>query len=154
MSAGADEPLAPHSATSSAPRPAYYNERLSLPRSVRVTGGVGLACLAGASLGFSHGGTIAGMRFRAENAHRFPSSQAGWYLYHKSKNYNVVVGSVKEGLKMGLKVAVWTGGFLGIEEFVDENRGTKDFVSSAFAGLGVGAAFSLWSKRPVLPFDF
>ena len=125
---------------------AHDGHRLSIPPEARVALGVCFAFLAGASLGMSHGGKAAGMRFRAENAHRLPKTQGGWYLYHKSKNYNAVVGGMKEGVKMGTKVGVWSGGFLGIEAYMDDRRGTKDFVSSAVAGLGVGAAFSLWSE--------
>lgn len=88
---------------------------------------------------------MAGMRFRAENSHRFPTSQTGWYLYHKSKNYHVMLGGIKEGIKMGLKVGVWAGSFFVIENYVDGQRGTKDFVSTAVAGLGVAGSFSLWS---------
>jgi len=66
---------------------------------------------------------MAGLVFRAENAHRLPTSQVGWYLYHKSKNYHVALGGIKEGLRMGLRLAVWTGLFLYMEEAVDRLRG-------------------------------
>ena len=88
---------------------------------------------------------MAGMRFRAENSHRFPKSATGWYLYHKTKNYKIAFNSVKEGVKMGAKVSLWATSFLAVEEIVDLERGSKDFVSTAVAGLSVAGLFSAWS---------
>ena len=82
---------------------------------------VSSAC--GFGLGATYGGNMAGLRFRAENAHRLPTSQVGWYLYHKSKNYHVMAGGVKEGLRMGVKLSIWAGGFLCMEEATDRFRG-------------------------------
>lgn len=132
---------------SSAPEAALKaGERLSIPRNLRVPGGMALGFFGGMGLGFSHGGKMAGLRFRAENAHRLPTSQANWYLYHKSKNYHVMLEGAKEGMKMGVRTSIWTGGFLGLELYLDDKRETSDFLSSAFAGLGTGALFSIWSK--------
>ena len=137
-----------HNAKTSSPNPLlpFREERLSVPTIPRIFGGVTLAFLAGASLGISHGGKLAGMRFRAENAHRFPTTPSGWYLYHKSKNYHVIVGGVKEGIRMGARVGFWTGTFLVIESSLDKWRETKDFISSSIAGFSVASAFSLTSK--------
>lgn len=88
---------------------------------------------------------MAGMRFRAENSHRLPTSQVGCYLYHKSKNYYIAFGGIKEGIKMGGKVSFWAGSFFVVEEVVDQLRGTKEFVSTALAGLSIAGAFSAWS---------
>ncbi len=121
--------------------------RLSIPFSVRlpVAGGVGF--VSGMALGVSHGSQLAGLRFRAENAHRLPQSPTGWYLYHKSKNYHVMLGGIKEAFKMGGKVSIWVAGFFTVEEAVDRVRGGKrDFFSTVVAGLGVAGGFSLWSK--------
>lgn len=61
-----------------------------------------------------------------------------------------MLGGVKEGLKLGSKVAFWAGGFFVVEEAVDRVRGGKrDFVSTVVAGLGVAGGFSLWSKSNV-----
>ena len=54
----------------------------------------------GFGLGAVQGGKMAGLRFRAENAHRLPNDTTGWYFYHKAKNYQAMYGGVKEGLKM------------------------------------------------------
>lgn len=68
-------------------------------------------------------------------------------MYHKSKNYHVAFGGVKEGIKMGGKVALWVGGFFMVEEAVDDLRGgRRDFLSTLVAGLSVAGGFSAWSK--------
>ena len=123
------------------PRP-----RLSTPFSQRLPLATLLSSIAGASLGVSHGAMASGLRFRAENAHRLPSSATGWYLYHKSKNYNIMFGGVVEGFKMGAKVALLVGGFFTVEEAVDRLRGTEDFLSTIVAGGGMSGVWSLWSK--------
>ena len=134
------------------PVPAYEN-RLSIPFYIRFPAATAGAFLIGAALGVSHGGKTAGMRFRAENSHRFPTTSTGWYLYHKSKNYHMMLGGIKEGLKMGSKIGFWAGSFFVIEEAVDEWRGTKDFLSTVVAGMSIAAGFSAqpWSMCPINP---
>jgi hypothetical protein len=121
------------------------DSRFSLPFSLRLPLATSLSFIAGLGLGISHGGLVAGYRFRAENAHRLPTSQKGWYLYHKSKNYNVAYGGVMEGLKMGTKVAIWTAGFFAVEDVFDRYRQRKDFLNTVVASLAVAGGFSLWS---------
>lgn len=128
------------------------------------------AGLTGFGLGLAHGSNEAGYRFRAENAHRLPQTQTGWYLYHKSKNYHVMLGGIKEGFKMAGRTGAWTGLFVAVEEGVDRGRaavvrqwrhvrgteeeervvaGNRDFVSTMFAGLGTAGAFSAWNRFPL-----
>ena len=102
-----------------------YESRLSIPAPLRILTATVLGFLGGFGLGFSYGGKMAGMRFRAENSHRFPTSQTGWYLYHKSKNYHIALGGIKEGLKMGTRVSLWTGSFSVVEEMTDQLWGLK-----------------------------
>lgn len=106
------------------------------------------------ALGISHGSQAASLRFRAENAHRLPTSPTGWYLYHKSKNYNTGLGGVKEGLRMGGRIAFWTAGLLAIEDMCDRWRGKKDVVNTVVASLSVAGGFSLWSEFCVVLFIF
>ena len=120
--------------------------RLSLPYALRLPIGTSVAFLSGMFLGLSHGSQVAGLRFRAENAHRLPKTSTGWYLYHKSKNYHVMFGGVKEGVRMGGKLALLVGAFATVEEAVDRTRGTKDFLSTVVAGLGIAGGFSVWSQ--------
>lgn len=108
--------------------------------------------LSGAAMGLSHGGRVAGLRFRAENAHRLPTSEKGWYFYHKSKNYHTLLGGTKEGAKMGLRLGFWVSAFVTMEQAVDQWRGggkRKDFLSTVAAGLGTSGLFSLWSRFPL-----
>jgi hypothetical protein len=120
--------------------------RMSLPIQLRLPAATTISFLAGMGLGLSYGAQNAGLRFRAENAHRLPTDSTGWYLYHKTKNYHMAFGGVKEGLKMGGKIGFWTAGFLGIEEILDQFRGRKDFLSTVVASLSVAGGFSLWSE--------
>ena len=66
-------------------------------------------------------------------------------MYHKSKNYHMMFGGIKEGMKMGSKIAFWAGSFFLVEESVDRMRGTKDFLSTVVAGLSISGGFSAWS---------
>lgn len=151
------------------------HERYGLITPIRL---IALTCFAyttGAVLGLSLGGKSAALRFRAENSHRLPSSQKGWYLYHRAKNLYVARASVPEGNRMGLKVAPWVFSFLAVEEAVDRIRTpefvprggeqwredeaagsggasmesgerNQDFLSTTVAGLGVAGGFSLWCE--------
>jgi hypothetical protein len=121
------------------------DSRLSLPTPVRLTLATASSFIIGLGLGLSHGSQTAGLRFRAENAHRLPKSSTGWYLYHKSKNYHMALGGIKEGLKMGFKISAWVAAFFYIEDCWDEIRGKKDFVNTTLASLSVAGGFSLWS---------
>lgn len=121
------------------------DSRMSLPFGMRLPLATILSFGAGMALGLPHGSQNAGLRFRAENSHRLPSSPTGWYLYHKSKNYHMALAGVKEGFKMGGKVSFWTAGFFSIEDMLDRYRGTKDFFNTVIASLSIAGGFSLWS---------
>lgn len=99
----------------------------------------------GASLGISHGSTMSGLKFRAEHAHKLPTTTTGWFMYHKSKNYNMARDGLREGVKMGLKVSVVTTAMFFIEDLYDEYRQSKDFLNTTLASLTVAGGFSLWS---------
>lgn len=121
------------------------DSRMGFPFALRLPLATAMSFVAGMSLGLSHGSQNIGYRFRAENAHRLPTTPTGWYLYHKSKNYQMAFGGVKEGLKMGARVSIWTAGFVSIEDMFDRYRGTKDFLNTVVASLSVAGMFSLWS---------
>jgi hypothetical protein len=136
-----------------------------------------LSGLCGFTLGSTSAGRLASLRFRAENAHRLPISQPGWYLYHKSKNYYKWNFGVREGLRKGGMVAAWSSVFFIVEESLDVFRGTwsagrtmsemegvdeldiaridrgvgkaRDFWSSAGAGLVTGGVWSAWHQFPI-----
>ena len=102
------------------------------------------AFIAGTVLGASHGSNNAAFKFRAENAHRFPTNPSGWYQYHKTKNYKSMVGAVKEGFKLGTRLGFGAFTFCIFEETVDLARGgRRDFLSTVTAGLSFSGAYSL-----------
>ncbi|CAI6334699.1 unnamed protein product [Periconia digitata] len=132
----------------------------------------------GAILGYTTTSRLAALRFRAENAHRLPNTQPGWYLYHKSKNYYKLTKGIPAGIRAGAKLSLWTGIFFIIEESLDVFRGTwragrtfsemegvselevkrmdeeiqcsRDFVSSAVAGMVTGGLWSAVNKFPMV----
>lgn len=119
---GAFAPPPPPPATSSLPAIRSFDERLSLPLIARLPLGCTVSSFAGLFLGMAKGAQDSGFRFQAENAHRLPITQTGWYLYHKSKNYNMMLGGIVEGMKQGIKFSLWTGCFFVLEEGIDRGR--------------------------------
>lgn len=104
----------------------------------------------GMLLGYYHGSKKAGLRFRAENAHRFPTTSPGWYLYHRAKNHITIVGGVKEGTKLGCKLGAGALAFCLFEETVDYARHEKrDFLSTVTAGLSFSGIYSLLGTSSV-----
>lgn len=107
-----------------------------------------LSFVVGWGLGTAQGSKMAGLRFRAEHAHKLPDTTTGWYLYHRSKNYHVASGGLVEGVKMGMRVSFWTTAMLGIEHMFDTYRGTSDLLNTLTSCVTVAGGFSLWSKEP------
>ncbi|EAA36383.1 hypothetical protein GE21DRAFT_2360 [Neurospora crassa] len=129
------------------PVPEYVTKcRLSIPDAVRIPLASSTALLIGFTLGMSQGIKTAGMRFRAEHAHKLPTTKMGWYFYHKSKNYNSIWGGAKEGARMGAKICFWTTAMFGIEHMFDAYRGTADIFNTVTACVTVAGAFSLWNR--------
>lgn len=117
--------------------------RLGIQMDTRLAMASGSAFVAGMVLGVSHGTTKTAFQFRAENAHRFPTSSTGWYQYHKSKNYKAVLGGLKDGMRMGAKLGAGSLAFCLFEETVDHARGRRDFLSTVTAGLSFSGVYSL-----------
>lgn len=102
------------------------------------------AFMTGVFMGASHGSSNAAFRFRAENAHRFPTNPSGWYQYHKTKNYQSMIGAGKESIRLGTKLGFGAFTFCLFEETVDLARnGQRDFGSTIIAGLSFSGAYSL-----------
>lgn len=123
--------------------------RLSIPPMFRIPAATLTAFGIGMALGLSYGSKMAGLRFRAEHAHRLPSTTTGWYLYHKSKNYHLVSGGLKEGVKVGAKLAFLSTSMFCVENLFDVYRGTKDMFNTTAAALAVSGGFSLWSMSRI-----
>ncbi|KAL0935727.1 uncharacterized protein CTRU02_210318 [Colletotrichum truncatum] len=120
--------------------------RLSIPTPARIplAGLVGFGI--GTTLGIAQGGQTAQLRFRAEHAHKMPTTTTGWYLYHKSKNYHTMYGGLREGLRMGARLSFWTLMAFGLESTVDRYRGSTDLLSTVLASLTVAGSFSLVNR--------
>ncbi|CAK4031813.1 Hypothetical predicted protein [Lecanosticta acicola] len=99
-----------------------FDDRLSLPLYFRIPLACTIGSVSGLLLGLAKGSNDAGYRFQAENAHRLPTTSTGWYFYHKSKNYNMMLGGVKEGTKQAARYTLWVGMFFILEEGVDRGR--------------------------------
>lgn len=118
--------------------------RLGIADPQRIFAASFIAGVIGFSLGAAKEGKLEALRFRAENAHRLPKSEKGWYLYHKSKNYAVMLQSIKEGVKYGGKLGLFIGLFCITEIIADMKMNNKqDFRSTALTGLSSGY---LWSR--------
>jgi hypothetical protein len=155
----------------------YPHERLGLPFDQRLLAGTFSSFFCGFIMGSYHAGHMAALRFRAENAHRLPTTNPGWYLYHKSKNYYKWKAGITEGFKKGGFVSLWAAAFFTVEESLDVFRGTwragrtlyemegvdelemeqldvsvrgsRDFWSSAVAGMATGGLWSAWNAFPM-----
>lgn len=121
--------------------------RLSIHWLRRLFLGVLGGFFVGAITGASHGSQEAGLRFRAENSHRLPKSDKGWYFYHKTKNYQMMFHGIKGSFRTGPRLSFLVGGFFVAEEVVDRVRERQDFLSTTIAGAGVGGLHSLWRKK-------
>ncbi|KIW70092.1 hypothetical protein PV04_02398 [Phialophora macrospora] len=136
----------------------WPNERLSIPLILRAPTLMLASFACGFSLGASQGATKGAYRYRAENAHRLPTTQTGWFLYQKSKNYHAMLGGIKEGAKFGSVCTGWATLFMVTEEMVDLSRarlfargdddvatGHRDFGSTVIAGMTVAGIYS-WKR--------
>lgn len=128
-------------------KPDPKNERLAIPYIVRLPLAAFASGICGFALGLSDASTMAALRFRAENAHRLPTTTRGWYFYHKTKNYYVLHAGLKEGVKKGGMMSLWVAGFMTVEDVIDCARGgQRDFLSTVVAGLTTAGCWSAWSK--------
>lgn len=123
----------------------WEESRLSIPPLVRIPAAAAAAFSIGMSMGLAYGSKMAGLRFRAEHAHRLPTDVTGWYLYHKSKNYHLAFGGLKSGLRTGARLSVLTVAMFCAENLFDVYRGSKDMFNTVAASLAVSGGFSLIS---------
>lgn len=153
-------------------------DRLGMPFDRRLLLAAFSSFTCGSTLGYLNTSRLASLRFRAENAHRLPISNPGWYLYHKSKNYYKLKHGLGAGLRSGFYLAAWASLFFVVEESMDVFRGTwragrsltemegvseldirsvdsgvqgsRDFMSSLVAGMVTGGMWSVWNKFGVV----
>ncbi|KAI8637070.1 hypothetical protein BD408DRAFT_425145 [Parasitella parasitica] len=100
----------------------------------------------GFSIGAFIGGKQSGLQYLAENAHKLPTTVQGWYFYHKTKNYRMMLGGVKRGVRFAGK----TGGLCllygSLEAALDDMRGEADVMNSIAAGVTTGTVFSALTR--------
>ncbi|EHY56506.1 hypothetical protein HRR83_002409 [Exophiala dermatitidis] len=136
----------------------WPNERLSIPFVLRAPTLMMASFGCGFILGSSQGATKGAYRYRAENAHRLPTTQTGWFLYQKSKNYHAMLSGIKEGSRFGAVCMGWATLFMVTEEMVDLSRtrllarkgedvatGQRDAGSTVIAGMTL-AGFYSWKR--------
>jgi hypothetical protein len=133
--------------------PTYYDDQR---QSTLVRAGLGtqprlllmtsIGSFWGFSMGAFLGGRQSGLQYLAENAHKLPTTVQGWYFYHKTKNYRMMLGGVKRGIRFAGK----TGGLCllygALEAALDDVRGEADVINSVTAGVATGTIFSALSK--------
>ena len=161
------------------PRSIHFSaDRLGMPFDQRLLLSSFTAFACGTFLGYTTTSRLASLRFRAENAHRLPISQPGWYLYHKSKSYYKWRHGILAGVRSGFYLATWSSVFFIIEESMDVFRGTwragrtldemegidelsvermergvgkcRDMWSSTVAGMVTGGLWSAWNGFPMV----
>ncbi|KAI8332134.1 hypothetical protein BC941DRAFT_381997 [Chlamydoabsidia padenii] len=100
----------------------------------------------GFGIGAFIGGRQSGLQYLAENAHRLPTTVQGWYFYHKTKNYRVMLGGVKKGMRFAVKTGSLCFLYGLVEAGLDDIRGEADIINSVTAGVTTGAIFSTITK--------
>lgn len=139
----------PYTHSSPPPQPIVdHHNRLSRPGPARmmfyVSNGVGMFWV----IGFLRTRRLAAHQFLAENSHRLPTSDAGWYLYHRAKNYQVVW----RGFKGGLRYAAIGGACAFLYGFIEEvwdqgvRKGQVDPGGSTVAGAATAGTFAIWNR--------
>ena len=97
-------------------------------------------------IGSIDGAKRASLQYLAEHAHVLPKTKQGWYLYHKRKNYAVILNSGKIGLQYVKRFGGLTLVFTGTQATLDKARGEADVINSVVAGAGTGLANSFLCK--------
>ena len=70
----------------------HADSRLSIPLELRATMVVMSSFVAGMALGATHGSSKAAFRYRAENAHRMPTTPQGWFSVSKIQELPFGIG--------------------------------------------------------------
>ncbi|KND00837.1 60S ribosomal protein L38 [Spizellomyces punctatus DAOM BR117] len=102
--------------------------------------------LGGFMTGFYLGGRQRSYQFLAENAHRMPKTVAGWYYYHKYKNYEIAHFGFKSGFKYAGRFGAISAGFGASEALLEALTGRESWVNTVGAGLAASIAFSAASR--------
>lgn len=122
-----------------------HNNRLSRPGPARIvfyfTNALGIFWV----IGFLRARRLTAHQFLAENSHRLPTSDAGWYLYHRAKNYRVLWQGFKGGVKYGFAGGAFAFFYGFVEEAWDQGvrKGKVDASGSLVAGTATATVFAM-----------
>lgn len=153
----ADEPSdlsAPDESTAIKPEDLVnHHNRLSRPGPARLTFYFTNAFAIFWVIGFLQARRLAAHQFLAENSHRLPTSDAGWYLYHRSKNYKVAWRGIQAGFKHGIAGGACAFVYGFTEEAWDQGvrKGKVDALGSMVAGTTVAATFAVVKRMRLRP---
>src|SRR5277367_779598 len=131
--------------------PVDHANRLSRPGPARITfyftNSLGIFWV----IGFLRERRLAAHQFLAENSHRLPTSDAGWYLYHRAKNYRTAWNGIKGGFKYGVAGGACAFFYGFVEEAWDQGvrRGKVDAGGSVVAGAATAGVFAVWKGMGV-----
>ncbi|KAA1111625.1 hypothetical protein PGT21_006811 [Puccinia graminis f. sp. tritici] len=111
------------------------------------------AMMIGFASGATTSGKLAAYQFMVENLHRLPQTRANWFFFQKTKNYKVILGGFKGGLRTGAKLGAWTAGFCTLKEaftLVPAIERRKS-LAGALSGLNIALGASLFYRlRPTI----
>jgi hypothetical protein len=115
------------------------------PRIALVTG---TGAFWGFTFGAFIGGRQAGLQYLAENAHRLPRTKDGWYFYHKTKNYRVLLGGIRQGMRQAGRMGTVCLVYSGLEGIMDRLRDQVSPIHSTLAGIITAGLFATITKLP------
>ncbi|KAL7752394.1 hypothetical protein RI367_001928 [Sorochytrium milnesiophthora] len=107
-----------------------------------------LGSMWGFAMGTAIGARRAGMQYLAENAHRLPVTKQGWYFYHKTKNYRILLGSVQHGARYALRIGSIVALFSATEIGLDLATRKEEMWSTAMAGAFSATVYALTTRLP------
>jgi hypothetical protein len=94
---------------------------------------------------------LAGYRFLAENSHRLPTSDRGWFEYHRVKSYRTTWEGIKGGARHGITGATCALVYGFVEEAWDQDvrKGKIDAGGSMVAGTASALAYAVFKDMGV-----
>ncbi|PKK79770.1 hypothetical protein RhiirC2_312450 [Rhizophagus irregularis] len=119
-----------------------YKLRANLTPYQRITTTCLLGGIWGFILGSREGAKRSSLQYLAERAHILPKTKEQWYLYHRNKNYKVILGAVKVGLPYAAKMSSLCFLYSGLETTLDFIREENDIINSLIAGIISGTIVS------------
>jgi len=127
-----------------------HSQRLSRPGPARIVFYTTWGFSIFWTIGFLRTRRMVAHQFLAENSHRLPTSEAGWYLYHRAKNYHVAWKGFKGGWKLAFVGGACTYLYAYVEEMWDKHArlGNPDASSSLVAGTVTGGVYALVKRMP------